>query len=597
MATNAQEIASALVRFVGDLKPLEKSVQGAKKSLDGLSKHKFGKTLTDGALAAARGMLDLSKNIFYVREALSTVIGLAGKFARAFLEPALALEKTRNALIGIMGSAEQADGLLGQLSQTANKFGLNLKQLQENAVTLAVISEGDVVLADQYAMALARINALRPDLPQMRQLGVVFALKEGDFARASMLLDVPKERLEALAGTAQETSDQVSDAVGDIAAGGEQALGQYTSIVREAEGTGACGKNLAENLKKGLSPAEINKLLGALGASDDMMGKVADSMVSKLQMLQNHWLTFRQTVGMKVLEALAGPMDALLTWLEDNEEKVLQLAEAFGEFIQNGIEKLVEWASDGGLQTLTDTFLEWWGIIKEIAAALLPVLQGIGQLMGTSVGRALTGGETRKVGEGGVMDAVAKTVLRPKESLGKAWDTIGQTAGIGAGMWAQGAGTLLGAGKERSAQWGGMAAKTASGLGGQFWSNMLTGGPGKALSTGADFGQTVGALATPRKTLGSMGAYGSGLVGGSGASDMASSLGGGYWGGMLTGGPGAAARGAGKQQVEVVVSVEDSGALIAYTKGQISNNNSEITRGWGGGGNKGRIPQFGGWGR
>jgi hypothetical protein len=219
-------------------------------------------------------------------------------------------------------------------------------------------------------------------------MGVVFALREGDFARASMLLDIPADKLRALAGVSEETSKKVSQAVGDISAGGEQALGRFTSIVREAEGAGATGKELAENLKKGLSPAQINALLSGLGASDAMMEKVSDSMIGQLQKLQNHWLTFRQTVGVKVLDALAGPLDRLLTWLEENEEMVTRIAEAFGDFIANGIEKLVTWLDDDGFDKMTAWLEDLPAKFDAVMKAAEPLLNFLSGIVGGAGGKA-----------------------------------------------------------------------------------------------------------------------------------------------------------------------------------------------------------------
>jgi len=593
MGVNAQEVASALVRFVGDLKPLEKDTQQAKKTLDTLSKHNFGKTLSDGALSAGRSMLDLSKNIFYVREALQTVISLAGTFARAFLQPAMELEKTRNALIGIMGSSEQADALLGQLSDTADRFGLNLKDLQGQAVSLAVISEGDITMANEYAMALARINSLRPDLPQQRQLGVIFALREGDFSRASMLLDVPKEKLEELAGVAsdaagqvssetsalvekvarltdseiakirvavdegtevplsyfgdlskvsKETADAINKAIDKVAWFGEKQLGTYTSVSRSAGETSACGKNLAENLKKGLSTGAINDLLAGLGASDKMMSLVGNSMSNQLQKLQNQWLEFRQTVGLKVLEALAGPFNNLLNWLQDNEDMVIGLAEAFGTWLAGGIQKFLEWLTLDKLDAIANSIMNIASAVGDLIARFAAMPAWAQKLM---IGGAVA------LGPGGG----------------------GRLLG---GLALKGAGKLLGggaaAGAGEAAAGGAAAAGGVTGLGvaGSILGGVGLGLAGNEAISRTQWGQEHGVQST-RNVL-SVGAYGLGsLLGGE-------ELGNKWFSGVSGIQPGQ------KQEVEVHVTVDDEGALRAYTQDEIGRNNSDIVSGWAGGG-------------
>jgi len=542
----AQEVASALVRFVGDLKPLEKDTDQAKKSLDNLSKHNFGKALSDGALSAGRSMLDLSKNIFFVREALTTVIGLAGSFARAFLAPAMELEKSRDALTVLMGSSEQADALLGKLDDTANRFGLDLKGLQEQAVSLAVISEGDVAVANDYAMALARINALRPDLPQQRQLGVVFALREGDMARASMLLDVPKEKLEALAGVAQETSDQVSEAVGNIGGGGEEALGRYTSIVREAESAGACGKNLAENIQKGLSTAQINNLLSALGASDAMMAKVAGSTKSKLQILANDWLKFRQTVGMQVLEALAGPLDNLLGWLTKNEDKLTELAVTFGGILADAVQRFLEWLTPERLDAIAASLINIAGAVGSLVSGFIGLPLWVQKLLvGGAVGLGPMGG-------GKLLGGLAL------KGVGKA---------LGGGAAAAGAGEVAAGGTAAAA--GGL---TGLGIGASILGGVGAGLGVNELLSRTEWGQQAGIQ--PSRNVLSVGAYGLGsLLGGE-------ELGNKWFSGVSGIQPGQGT----PQQVEVHVTVDDEGALRAYTEDTIGRNNSDIISGWAGGG-------------
>jgi len=427
MSEQTTEVASAVVRFMGDLKPLEKAVSGVKKSMGGLEKTKFGGAISNAALSAGRALLSLAKNAFYVREAIQTVIGVARKLADAFLAPAMTFEKTALAIEGITGSTEKAANMMGMLNKVANQFGLELAGLQEQAVSLTVISEGDVAEAERYAKALARINSLRPDLPQQRQLGVIFALKEGDFSRASMLLDIPAEKLRALAGVAEETSETVSEAVGDIGGGGEEALGKFTSIVREAEGAGATGKELADNLKKGLSPTQINALLSGLGASDDMMKKVSNSMIWQLQKLQNHWLKFRQTLGMKVLHALAGPLDKLLTWLEANEEMVVSLAEKVGEFLAGGIEKLVTWLEAEGFEKFQAWLEDLPALIQGVVQDLEPLinfLQNIGIGAGKS-GPKFEGSGKEKFGQ-----AAGYTATHPGQAFGQAATTMKQLVSI-----------------------------------------------------------------------------------------------------------------------------------------------------------------------
>jgi len=445
-------------RFKGDLAPLQRATQRAGTLLKKFGGTNFGQPITQGANRAAKalgtvsksaknfatgltsgvklgaaGIAALTNKVILLKEVLGAAANAAKAIGEAIMKPAMTLEKQTFALESILGSAEKANAMMGTLSDTAQRFGLDLAGIQEQAVTLAVISDGDIAQANEYAKAIARVAALRPDLPGQRKMGVVFALREGDFSRASMLLDIPAEKLKAMAGIAEETGDTVSKAVGQVGGGGEKALGQFTSVVSKAKGAGACGEKLAENIKKGLGAGEINALLSKLGASDAMMSKVSGSMIGKIQKLKNHWLEFRQVTGGKILEALAGPSDKVLTWLEDNDEMVTRLAESLGTLVAEGIQKLVEWAESGGLDLLIEGFREWAEIIAGLAESLKPLFQGAGKFLGDVVGPQ-AGGQQAPSSFGG---AVGRAVFKPQEAFAGAANTMRLTAAVGAGKLGQ----------------------------------------------------------------------------------------------------------------------------------------------------------------
>jgi len=293
--------------------------------------------------------------------------------------------------------------------------------------------------------------------------------------------------------------------------------------------------------------------------------------VSKLQKLQNHWLEFRQTVGMKVLEALAGPLDNLLTWLEENEDMVVQLAEAFGTWLADAVQKFVEWLTPERLESIAASIVSIASAVGDLIArfAAMPawaqkLMIGGAMAMGPGGGGRLLGGLALK-GAGKLLGGGAAAAAAGEAAAGGA---AAAGAGGAAAAGAGGAGAAgAGAAGSTAAAAGGL---TGIGVGASVLGGVGLGIAGNEALSRTQWGQEHGVQST--QTWASVGAYGLGkLLGGE-------ELGNKWFSGVSGVQPGQ------KQEVEVHVTVDDEGALRAYTQDEIGRNNSDIVSGWAGGG-------------
>jgi len=291
--------------------------------------------------------------------------------------------------------------------------------------------------------------------------------------------------------------------------------------------------------------------------------------------LQNHWLEFRQTVGMKVLEALAGPLDNLLTWLEENEDMVVQLAEAFGTWLADAVQKFVEWLTPERLESIAASIVNIASAVGDLIARFAEMPAWAQKLM---IGGAVAlgpGGGGRLLG--GLALKGAGKLLGGGAAAGGAAAAAGEAAAGGAAAAGAGGAAAAGAGGAGAAGAGaaGSTAAAAGGLTGLGIGASILGGVGAGLGVNellsrTEWGQQAGIQ--PSRNVLSVGAYGLGsLLGGE-------ELGNKWFSGVSGVQPGQ------KQQVEVHVTVDDEGALRAYTQDEIGRNNSDIVSGWAGGG-------------
>lgn len=299
-----------------------------------------------------RGMVavaGLTQRIFFMREALRTVIDVVRGLFDAFIKPAIAARKLEVSLINVFGEA----GLSQKIRAFSRETGLSFEAVAKGALDMSDAIKGRVIGGlDSYLNALRRVSQYRPDLTVDQVLGMV-----------NSVIDKAQEATE----------------------GTEKQLGRYTAVV-----IGGVGAQMVD----------LNAELDKLG----VVAKVVDTNVTALDRLREAWEHFKATVGAKILDKLIEGVIKLLGWLEKNEAKVLRLVDAFTDLVNKGIQKLIDWIDGGGLDRLIEQFQEWAEIIKGIAGDLAPIIgrisrgeqpQGFGEAVagtiarpGTAFGRA-----------------------------------------------------------------------------------------------------------------------------------------------------------------------------------------------------------------
>ena len=285
---------------------------------------KTGSALTDMATKGSRAVEGLTRKLFFLKEAVGLVARAARGLWDAFIRPAINARKLAVSLTNVFGA-----GTAQQIRKFSTDTGLSFETVSKAALDMEQkLDKAGGLTA--YLAALERVNKWRPDL--------------GAEGAVAFVNDLVNKVTEATEGSSKQ-------------------LGRYTSVVIGGVGAQA---------------VDLNKELDKMG----VFAKAVDPATSALDRLRAAWAKFAADVGGKVLEKLAEGGLKLLDWLTKNEDKVLRLADAFADLINQGIQKLIDWIDGGGIDTMITKFGEWFQIIKDIWTAMQPIVNAVGRFFG-----------------------------------------------------------------------------------------------------------------------------------------------------------------------------------------------------------------------
>jgi hypothetical protein len=287
----------------------------------------FATGLIDGARNAGRGLLDLAKNIFFVREALNTVASAARWVWDTFVTGAEAEIKAEVRLKALTGSAETAARIMKELEEAAVATGNGMDRLRDVSVTLAVAAKDasgnfDLDTFNRLLNLVLRFSALKPDIP-MEALAKALAdyMETGDLALLARILRVPKETLQQMGIVDQEIKQQAAD---------------FTRGVTEIE-TGVEKK--AKDAAAGL--AALEDMANRVGATQGLLKDMSE--VSGMERFASIMDRIADTAGKPIFAVLNEELSKLADWFEANPDKVEKIADMLGTVFAGQLQKLFDW--------------------------------------------------------------------------------------------------------------------------------------------------------------------------------------------------------------------------------------------------------------
>jgi hypothetical protein len=356
--------------------------------------HKATNAFSDLATKGSRAIEDVTRKLFFLKEAANVVIGAIRGLANAFLKPALEARKFEQSLANVFGEGA---------NQKIRDFSLSTG-LAFNTMATASLNVSDKLKnvnggLDAYLAAVKQVADYRPDLGA-----------EGAVAKVDEILNKLSETTEA----------------------GEKRLGRYTSVV-----TGGVGQKAID------LQAELNKL--------GMVAKIVDPTVTAFDRLKAAWDNFAASTGGKVLDKLAEGAIKLLEKLSENEDVILELTDAVVKLINDGLDRLLEWIDAGGIEMLIESSKNWLDVLGDIWETIQPILDLVGKFTGGLFDTKKDVANPYEGGGGGVKAAgraVGSTIFSPGQAFSQAASNLRLGVASGAGML----GNLFG-GQETGAKW------------------------------------------------------------------------------------------------------------------------------------------------
>jgi hypothetical protein len=365
----------------------------------------FISSIVGGAKSAGQGLLSLAQNVFFLREALSTLANVARWVFDTFVKGAGDDAKLEARLKALTGSAEAAAQIMEKLDDTAAATGISVSQLSDASISLAVAAKDasgnfDIERFDKLLNLVTRFSTLKPDIP-MQSLAKALAdyMETGDVALLARVLDVPKETLEQMG----IVSDAIQEASGDISRG-------VTSI----EGGVAKGaQDATANLEK------LEELANRIGATQGLLGDISEK--SGLERFQQILDKVFDTIGEPIFEAFNDELSRLADWLEANPEKVDAFAKSLGDLATKGLQEVfkilenVDWENLAtNISSLVQSLSEGdWESAKKTLEGIAAAFQAIADAIQTIRDLLTTLDQLKKMGEMGV------SVLGPESRVGE----------------------------------------------------------------------------------------------------------------------------------------------------------------------------------
>lgn len=383
--------------------------------------------LTNGALSAARSLLNIAQAAFFLREAINTVVQAGRWLFDTFVRGAGESAKLEAKLKAIVGSSDDAARVMGLLRKTAADTGANFDELAAGAGLMAVAAKDasgnfDISKFQRLMNMLQRMAALRPDVPLDRLArGLSTAARSGDWHSLEMFLDVPLRQLVGIGDAAEEAMD----VPGDISRG-------VTSLER---GVSQAADDALASLDL------LDEALTKAGATADIIGDVAQ--LSGLERFQQILKQLAGIVGEPLFDALNAQLSELADWLQANPDKVERLATLIGETLAGALidvfealekvdwdkvaqdfDKIITAISRGDWEGVLNTFNAIGGAFKTIGDAVDKINQ-VGAFLGKEAvseeqtARAIdvTGSllEGTLLGDPTAFTRLAQTLLQPQK--------------------------------------------------------------------------------------------------------------------------------------------------------------------------------------
>uniref|UniRef100_A0A6M3IKD3 Putative tail tape measure protein n=1 Tax=viral metagenome TaxID=1070528 RepID=A0A6M3IKD3_9ZZZZ len=437
-------------------------------------------SVVSGAKDAGKGLLDLAKNFFYVKEAVGALWGVATKLFDTFIRGAGEAAKMEAKLKNVTGSAESAAAVMDLLDRVAKQTGADFNELAAGSSLLAVAAKdasGNFDLAKFTTLTdmLQRISALRPDVPIDRLArGLSTAVSKGDWSSLEMFLDV---QLRQLIGIGEE-AEKVGKVPGEIARG---------ATYVEAQTAGAANEALK-------SLDLLDQALTKAGATAGIVADVAE--LSGMERFNETLQSIARTVGEPLFAALNKGLSELSDWLQENPELVEQLATSLGNLGAVGIEKA--FAAISNLIAETD-----WETFFDNATEFFDKLMA-GDVEGAfaAIGQADLGETLVSVAD--ALKTIADVLVSVATALGVGFGKEKAPKGVGEALGMAAGGLVTGQTGERLKKSGwGYAASALGTIGEQFREDPASVGKAIAASLGGGevlqglFGALTGAVGIP----------------------------------------------------------------------------------------------------
>lgn len=284
--------------------------------------------ITNGAASAASAIVHISAALFFVREAVNTVIGVFRTLWNLLgVEGARSLAQLEARFVALTGSQEDAAKVMEYAGERALRLGKSTEDVAEG-LALMTSNARDASGAFDFGKLqelnglLEQLALLRPDLPiTLIARGLNAFLASGDLSSLERIMDMPlrtTEALKDLAKDVEQSQDTISRGVTSLERGAGEAAG-------DAE-------------------TRLNALKEALGelAPGTQAAMEALSEVSGMERAQAALEDFQTTLAGPVFEAINDVASAFADMYAQDPEAFREIARSLGEGIGDVIRSLAQ---------------------------------------------------------------------------------------------------------------------------------------------------------------------------------------------------------------------------------------------------------------
>lgn len=300
-----------------------KSLQQMDKAADGA-----GGALTRAASGAGRFAASLAKfgalgvGLGAVQAGISAISSATGGLGKALIGTNITMENTRAQLVAMTKDGKQADKILEQIREEADKTPFAFEEMAKATASLMpAAKQSGAALMDLVKQA----EILAASNPEQGLEGAAFALREalsGDFTSVIERFDLPRQRINELVKQGVPALRAISTAMKEmgldatlVAARAETLEGRWSTFLDTISGvTRIIGQPIFDRLKQGLMTVQnlldANKPLITAWATavGGALGRAADAVVAGggklLATMRNLW-TGAQSPAELLAQAIA----------------------------------------------------------------------------------------------------------------------------------------------------------------------------------------------------------------------------------------------------------------------------------------------------